>query len=292
MEGLAGPNPTAIYHGTLSPSPIPEPMTKLTLPAGAVVLLAIASPLNAALIAYESFNYSSISGGTATTGSGFNGSWVVGQGGVNVTTGLTYSTLPSEFSAGQTTGPTRAKESLASPITSGTVFTTLLLKNSGNSGGDGAGFILSGTSGNLFVGFGAGFSADQTGFGLGAIGSGNGWGNPTSFTNAANISNTAIHFIALSTDLATNSTSLWINPTVANVAAGTLGTPSLTISSVTLGSITGIGMNAISAQTTIDEVRIGDSWASVAGVPEPSASAGIFGIGGLILLLRRRGSGR
>lgn len=266
-------------------------MMKHTLPLGALGLLAVSAPLNAALIAYESFNYASIANGTASTGTGFGGNWNVGQGSIAVTTGLTYSGLPSEFSSGRTTGAARAKESLASPITSGTIFTTLLLKNSGNSGGDGAGFILSGTSGNLFVGFGAGFSADQTGFGLGAIDSGNGWGNPSGFTSAANISNTAIHFIAFSTNLATNSTSLWINPTPANVAAGTLGAANLTISSVTLGSITGIGMNAISAQTTIDEVRIGDSWASVAGVPEPT-SAGLIGIGGLVLLLRRRDSSR
>jgi len=267
-------------------------MMKYTLPLGALALLAVSSPLNAALIAYESFNYTSIANGTAATGTGFSGNWNVGQGSIAVTTGLTYSGLPSDASSGRTTGAARAKETLASPITSGTIFTTLLLKNSGNSGGDGAGFILSGSSGNLFVGFGAGFSADETGFGLGAIGSGDGWGNPTSFTSAANISNTAVHFIAISTNLATNSTSLWINPTAANVAAGTLGAANLTINSVTLGTITGIGMNAISAQTTIDEVRIGDSWASVAGVPEPSTSAGLIGIGGLFLLLRRRNSSR
>lgn len=66
------------------------------------------------------------------------------------------------------------------------------------------------------------------------------------------------------------------------------GAADLTISSVALGNLTGFSMNAISAQTKVDEVRIGDSWASVAGaVPEPAAAT-LIGMGGLMLLLRRR----
>ena len=36
-----------------------------------------------------------------------------------------------------------------------------------------------------------------------------------------------------------------------------------------------------------DEIRIGDTFADVAGIPEPSSSA-LLGLGGLALILRRR----
>ncbi|RYD76096.1 MAG: hypothetical protein EOP84_17355 [Verrucomicrobiaceae bacterium] len=265
-------------------------MIKNTFFLAALTLLH-AAPLQAALIAHEPFNYESptITSSTVAGGQGFTGNWIVGQGSITVASNLNYSGVPSSGSAGVSNGPTRGKELLATPIDTGlTVYTTFILKGGGNAGSDGAGFILTGLTGNLFVGFGSEYTATESRFGMGSIDGGNSWANPTSFSIATqNLSTTETYFIALKTS--GDTTNLWINPPIADLVAGTMNVPNLTMGGVILGSVTGFGLNSPSAATTIDEVRIGTDWASVAGVPEPSG-AGIIAVAGLILLSRRRKS--
>jgi hypothetical protein len=257
------------------------------IPQIAAFALLPATQIHAALLAYEPFDYASIGNGTAVTGDGFAGNWNIGQGGLSVTTNLTYPGLPTEASAAKSLNATRALATLDSPVTSGVVYATLLLQGGGNSGADKVGFMLTGTTSSLFVGFGDGFSGSDTWFGMGEIGGGNTWGNPTSFTNGVAASNTAVHFVLLEVNLTTNAINLWLDPTAANVAAGTPGSATQSIN-VALGNITGFGINAIGgALPTIDEVRVGDTMAAVAGIPEPGAAA-LLGVAGLTLLLRRR----
>ena len=253
-----------------------------------------AAPLHAELNAYEPFDYSSgVANGTTATGAGFSGTWNIGQGGLNTTTGLVLTGLPTADNSVQSSGPTRALESLATPITTGTNYVSFLLQGTGNSGGDGVGFILSDSSGSLFVGFGGGFSPSETIFGMGTIDSGNMWANPTAFAPFGRISNTDLNYLVLETTLGSSGVNLWINPAVASVASASLGAADLTYSGVSLGTITGFGYNVIGgALPILDEVRLGTTLPDVAGVPEPSTAAlaglGALGLGAFALLRRRR----
>lgn len=247
-----------------------------------------AAPLNAALTAYEPFDYTGgISNGDPTTATGFSGNWDIGQGSLSSSSDLTYTDLPTSGGSATGAGATRALESLTSSVASGTVYTSLLYQGGGNSGGVTVGAILSGSTSSLFIGFGAGFTGTETGFGLASIDTGNTFAFATGYENAANINNTAIHFLVLELNLDTNTTSLWIDPTVSDVAAGTPGTADLVTSSFDIGSLTGIGYNTDGVNPTIDELRIGTSFVDVSGIPEPSSTA-LAGLGALALLRRRR----
>jgi hypothetical protein len=253
-----------------------------------------AAPLCASIIAYEPFAYNSgIANGATATGTGFSGTWNIGQGSLTTTPGLDLAGLPTTANSAKAGGPTRALESLAAPITTGTTYVSFLLQGTGNSGGDAVGFILSGSTGSLFVGYGGGFTQTETLFGMGTIDSGNTWANPTSFTSAGPISNTALNYLVLQTTVGSPGVSLWINPAVEAVASASLGSANLVFSNLSLESITGFGYNAIGgALPILDEVRIGTSFADVAGVPEPSTAAlvglGALGLGVFALLRRRR----
>ena|GEM_PF-6549103 len=265
-------------------------------------MLAAASVGQAALLAYEPFNYSSIGTGTATTATGFTGTWTVGQGSVTVMSNLTYTdtnteNLATQDSAARINTPGRAKVSLGSSITlsSTPVYASALVRGGGNSGGDGQGFFFtgsgSGANTSLFAGFGAGFSATHSGFGIGGIdGSFGNWANPNSFSSGGNFSNGSqpgdpAHWIVLA--ITNTGVDAWIDPTVDNVEAGTLGSPQASLS-IALGSISGIGLNTIAASPTVDEIRIGQSFLDVSGrpVPEPAILSVLAGLG--MIALRRR----
>src|SRR6516162_5677763 len=80
-----------------------------------LAVLSFAIVANAAVTAYEPFNYSgSIANGTATTGSGFTGNWTCGGAGTAVS-GLTYPNLPTANSALQS-GSSRQFETFSSPL--------------------------------------------------------------------------------------------------------------------------------------------------------------------------------
>ncbi|MEX1111236.1 MAG: PEP-CTERM sorting domain-containing protein [Chthoniobacterales bacterium] len=253
-----------------------------------------AAPLCASIIAYEPFAYNSgIANGATATGTNFSGTWNIGQGGLTTTPGLDLAGLPTTANSVKASGATRALESLAAPVTTGTTYLSFLLQGTGNSGGDTVGFILSGSTGSLFVGYGGGFTQTETLFGVGTIDSGNMWANATAFTSFGPISNTALNYLVLETTVGSPGVNLWINPAVAAVASASLGAANLVYSSVSLGNITGFGYNAIGgALPILDEVRFGTSFADVAGVPEPSTAAlvglGALGFGALALLRRRR----
>lgn len=273
-------------------------MTKPLLLAitSCLAVLPLAST-QAVLIGYEPFDYASLTSGTPTTAAGFTGSWTSNGAASTIQPNLTYSTLPTEDSAVRPGAGQKAFESFTTPVTSGTLYYSFLIKGGGDSGGVSVGAIFSGSSNNLFVGFGSGFSATDTRFGTGLVSGAGGYTTATSFTATASpISNTATHYIVVAIDFDFSGSNerirLWIDPTVANVAAGTPGTAAQTRTNLNLGNLTGIGFQGDGILPTIDEFRIGTSFADVAGVtiPEPSTYA-LIGIGlvtGIIGFRRRR----
>jgi hypothetical protein len=263
------------------------PSTKLGLFAAACLALAPIASSHAALLAVDQFNYSSITNGLASTGSGF-GTWTTSGGAPTTQTGLTYSTLPTAFSSAKAGYAGKTTTNLLSPISTGTVWISFLIQGVGDLGADPNGVLLTGTTQSIFVGFGAGFSGTHTGFGTALTTNGGGWSGVTGYTNADNISNTATHWIVLALNLTTDSLSLWIDPTVANVSNGTLGA-ALQTTTRDLGTLTGMGFEGIGgALPKFDEFRIGTDFAP-ALVPEPSTYA-IVGVllFGIALMRRRR----
>ncbi|MGJ8656623.1 MAG: PEP-CTERM sorting domain-containing protein [Akkermansiaceae bacterium] len=91
--------------------------------------------------------------------------------------------------------------------------------------------------------------------------------------------------LELSSTAASDSATVWMNPTT-----GTAGDPAsggvtvsgfdITFDTIALARFAGDG-------TTWDELRVGDTFLDVTPVPEPSSTA-LLGLGGLALILRRR----
>ncbi len=96
--------------------------------------------------AYESFNYSSLTNGIASTGAGFTGNWMITNG-ASVVTGLTYPNLYTSNSALQVTSGNQY-ENLAIPLFSGTVYVSFLYSQGGDFGGNRGGLQLLDGSGN------------------------------------------------------------------------------------------------------------------------------------------------
>jgi fibronectin type 3 domain-containing protein len=97
-------------------------------------------------LAYEPFNYSVLTNGSVTTGSGFAGTWMITNGAALVD-GLTYPNLYTSNSALQvSTG--NQYENLSVPLFSGTVYVSFLYSQNGDFGGNRGGFQLLNNNGN------------------------------------------------------------------------------------------------------------------------------------------------
>jgi hypothetical protein len=143
-------------------------MTKI---CAGLALLLTAGIANAALNAYEPFNYSlgSFANNTASTGTGFTGNWTCGASGT-VVAGLTYPGLTVGNNA-LNSGSGRQFVSFATPLSSGTKYISFLYKASGNMGGniDGV-FFPNGNTSCLWFGFGLGpLSGSQGQLGIGSM---------------------------------------------------------------------------------------------------------------------------
>lgn len=108
---------------------------------------------------------------------------------------------------------------------------------------------------------------------------------------------TSIFIVASYTRGATNATSsssFWINPDSADF--GALSPPSVTMTDVTTARdiqsvivITGTGSSSNPTSWSIDELRVGTTWADVTPIPEPASIALLGGLGTLsVAALRRR----
>ncbi len=250
-------------------------MTKLF--AGLALLLT-ASIANAALNAYEPFNYAlgSFANNTASTGTGFTGNWTCGAS-ATVAAGLSYPGLTVGNNA-LNSGSSRQFVSLASPLSSGTKYISFLYTASGNMGGniDGV-FFPNGNASCLWFGFGLGpFSGTQGQLGIGSMTTaGTGAQGASSLTQIGLGTYGTTYLVVLKIDFDTSgnndTVTIYLNP-VANAAAPGVS-PAGTYTAFDVGAISGVGLNVQGGATiTVDEIRVGDNYGDVVGyVPPPAA---------------------
>lgn len=233
----------------------------------------------ASLIAYEPFDYTtSIPNGTASTASGFTGNWACGTT-PSIVTGLSYTSLPvANNSFSSTSG--RQSVSFASPLSSGTKWISFLFNMAGNNGGNHCGvYLLNGGTGLFF------------GYGLNPISPAAGDLRPGSILTTGNTVATATslasgftgtygntpYLVAIKIDFntsgANDTVTIYINPT-ANSSTPSV-TASYTVTTFDVGTISGIGFQNPGGGFAIkaDEIRVGDSYADVAGNNGPSPLA-------------------
>ena len=219
--------------------------------------------------AYEPFDYSSLSSGTPSTGSGFTGNWSCGAAGT-IVSGLTYPNLAVAFNALQSSGSYQLETLAGTPSGIGTVWVSFILNQSGNNGANRSGFALEDSAGNgvMFAyhefGPAVGSPALTTIGGYTAVGSTLSPYSGTTQTYAAN------NFYVLQLTYAGGSLSnvkVYSNPT-AGPGQTTPPSPDFSVSS----GLSGIGaLNVLGVvdptgiPLTVDEVRVGTSYAAVVG---------------------------
>jgi len=244
----------------------------ITLGLGALLLSSLTSA-NAQLIAYDGFD-----GGTVFNGgTGWSGDWSTG---ISAGSNLTYGgliTTGAGANVGQWWGAASTR-SLSSAVTSGSVWLSWV-QTVGSAPTDFASIRIQNGNDIAFV---VGQHNDAATFKIYDIG----------FNVGANtgISITGTHFVAMSVDLATNLVNLYINPTGLGSGAAPSSLASATWDGP--GFISGItGLRSIGPNDggfTWDEVRVGNTWADVSPIPEPSAFAALAGVAGLALAGLRR----
>ena len=237
---------------------------------------------NAALNAYEPFNYNSgtFANGTPSTGSGFTGNWTCGGAGT-IGSGLTYPGLTVANNA-LSSGGSRQFVSFSTPLSSGTKYISFLYTASGNMGGniDGV-FFPNGNITCLWFGFGLGpVSGTQGQLGIGSMttaGTGAQGASSLSQIGLGTYGNTYLIVLRIDFNTSGNNDTITVytNP-VANASAPGV-TAAGTNSSYDVGTITGVGLNVQGgASITVDEIRVGDTYGDVvAYVPPPAAPTGL-----------------
>lgn len=234
-------------------------------------LIASASLVRASLSAYEPFNYSSLPSGAASTASGFAGNWTCGSA-PTIISSLTYTGLPTANSALSSTGG-RQFENFSTPLSSGTKWISFLFSQAGNNGGNACGVYFPNGGTGLFFGFGlAPFSGTQGGLGLGSMTT-----TGTSVTSAVNLASSFLgtygttYLVVLKIDFNTSgvndTVTVYLNPTANSASPGVAAT--YTVSTFDVGTIAGIGFQNQGGGFAIkaDEIRVGDSYADVSGIP-------------------------
>ena len=284
---------------SLNPSRLASrPASPLQLAAGpiltAVALAAGSMQAGAALIAYEGFNYTPTS--TSTTnlvgengGTGWNGAWGAHQNNPASapsisSTGLSYTGLPSEGGSITPGGYQSARRSFTTTdFSTGTFYISYLVQPTSNTAD--LGIRLSPTTTDPNPDF-------RTAFGIvnGAVTITNGWGNdPKLNTDNTTVALNQTHLLVAKINLDSETISLFLNPTAGAAEPGTASasyqwtneTNRLSsIGMLTAGAIPGNG-------GMLDEIRVGNSFADVTAVPEPS-SAALLAFGVLGLMRRRR----
>lgn len=255
--------------------------TIASLAIGAQCLLG-AFNVEAAVNAYEPFNFTSLPTGTASTASGFTGNWTCGST-PTIIASLTYPSLPTANSALSSTAG-RQFENFSAPLASGTKWISFLFQQAGNNGGNACGVYFPNGGTGLFFGFGlAPFSGTQGGLGLGSTATTN--AGPQGAVNLASSflgTYGTNYFVALKIDFNTSgnndTVTVYLNPTANAAAPGVAAT--YTIGSFDVGTIAGIGFQNQGGGFAImaDEIRVGDSYADVAGVPANPVPPVITGI--------------
>jgi hypothetical protein len=235
--------------------------------------------------AYEPFNYTagSFANGTAATGSGFTGNWSLSGSGTINAAGLGYSNLlAANKSFQQSPAGQRDSVSLATPLSSGTVYISYLYDQVGNNGGNTCGLYLPGTgSSSLFVGVTAPYSGSAGSLGLASVTTASSGATGAALLSGAmqmngalvyNTTNLIVLRIDFNTSGANDTVSLWLNPPAGTNAPGVAA--NLTYNGYDVGTITGIGFNLQGGgqNNIFDEIRVGTSYGSVVSAPNPTVA--------------------
>ncbi|MDQ8190528.1 PEP-CTERM sorting domain-containing protein [Roseibacillus persicicus] len=276
-------------------------MKKLTSNSLALVACTFVSqPLFGALTVYEGFEYTSGEGlSTQNGGVGFAGgeAWNVGTATGASVGSLTVASDSLSYGALQTTG------GAAMGVRSGS--SVAMFRDFGST--------IGGSGSNVWMSFLIDVEGNTAGFSLynggseatfsGGINSGyshrlyNGGGDPMSSaisnSPAATIAPGA-HLMVAQFDMSggTPTFNLWVDPDVASLGTGAAPVGG-TFSSVTSGTQNfsfdsiRIGMFSSDQTMVLDELRIGESWADVSPIPEPSTVL-LVGLAGVGLARRKR----
>jgi len=259
--------------------------TTARLIGAACCLAVLSSNGQAALNAYEPFNYASIANGTATTADGFSGNWVCAASPA-VVANLTYPNLATANSSlSSTVG--RLSTSFATPLASGTKYISFLFNQTGNNGGNHCGVYFPNGGTGLFFGYGLNPVSTTTGdLRPGSINTvGTATANATSLASGfTGTYSNAPYLIVVQIDFNTSGTNdtvtIYVNPNANSATPGVAAKYTLTTFNV--GAITGIGFQRPGGAFNIiaDEIRVGDTYGDVVGVggvtaPVPPAITGI-----------------
>lgn len=240
-----------------------------------VVNVTVTSTPEPPFSAYEPFNYplGAFADGTASSATGFTGAWAVPSGNASMVANQTYVGLATANNALQqaNNGTSRSLANFSRTLSSGTKYVSFLVRNSFDSGGNWAGVYLKGDNAtSLFAGFRGGFSVSQTSFGLGSVNSGS--TAPTAGTSLGRtvpLDNTTAHLIVVkiifNTSGANDTVSFWANPPAGASDPGVAA--NATITTFDVGNLSGIGLNLQggSPTFTLDEIRVGETYADVVG---------------------------
>ena len=252
--------------------------------------LALTGISNAAILAYEPFNYplGAINNGavstatgtpTATTGGGFSGTWFAGGAGTTIVGGLTYPGLQTDNSALQwSTSVPYQGENLAAailPANTPTVYVSFLY-NAPSYTANKTGFAVDNGAGQN-KGYYMGMTAPGT-FGVATVVNGSG---TVLGTAAGTISFGTTYFIVVKFDKDSGGTeyksgSIWINPAPGSsqpAASGTF-TGTYTDMNKIADFLTALGGSAV----ITDEIRFGTTWADVtpaSGATPPATPTGL-----------------
>lgn len=250
--------------------------------AFSLVLLATMGLSHATAVVYEPFDYSTgtFNDGTATTGDGFTGNWTCGSAGT-VISGLTYPDLPVANNALSSTGA-RQFATLASPLSSGTKWVSFLYKiGSGDPGATINGVYFPNGGTGLWFGFGLSpYSATEGQLGLGSMNT-----TGTSATGATTLEllglgtygDTYLVVMKIEFDTSGNNdtVTVYLNPVANQETPGVAAAG--THSGFDVGTISAVGLNVVAATVTVDEIRVGDTYAEAisAVTAAPDAPTGL-----------------
>src|SRR5579871_3531740 len=253
---------------------------------GAVFGAALATTNSwATLVAYDSFNYSSITTGTAapsgtptqTTGGGFTGNWSASA---STVSGLSYTSLPTVNNA-VSVASANTHESLATSITSGTTYFSFLFKQPGNNGGNISALELVNSTGTgILIGQITANTGTQGGFGIDSVTTytttaGNLW---TGSNTGDTYGNTFFIVVELVGSGSSWSGTVWINPPAGVSGPGTATATFTTASQFTIAQIAAWNQGGGSA--VMDEWRVGTTYADVAGVSSSCTAPTTFTVSG------------
>jgi hypothetical protein len=251
-----------------------------------LALLAMAGAANAAILAYEPFDYpveSPLLNATAASGDGFT-QWTCGTAGW-ILQGLTYTGLPVAGNAIRSPAGSRQFVGLADPLSAGTKWISFLFKTSpGNSGANINGVYFPNGGTGLFFGMGLNpFSATQGYLGLGSMNTaGTAPQGATLLRQLGLGTYGATYLVVLKIDFDTSGSSdtvtVYINPATNQATPGVepAGAPLTTFN---VGTVSGFGLNVQGAgEIIVDEIRVADSYSEVvdAVVVPPGIPSGLI----------------